>query len=128
MGKKHALIVLGGVISAMAATVQVASADPEGGNFGECGVLPVASQCYIEAPGFPGGTVMIDVDVIGPPGGEALPNRFYLSAPGQPSACQVDFTAGDPMRTWQCATLNAGTLQLNVTKRDNESVKMALRW
>ncbi|MGK3207329.1 hypothetical protein [Amycolatopsis sp. MEPSY49] len=130
MGKDRVPIVLGSVAVVLAATTPVASAGEDGGNFGECGVLPVATQCYIEAPGFPGGSVDIDIDVVPAPGGEALPNRFFLSAPGQPDVCQGEFRAGDPMRTWACGggALHAGTLQLNVAKRDNESVKMVLRW
>lgn len=124
------LTVLGSVTIVPAASARVVSAAPEGGNFGECGVLPVATRCSIEAPGFPGCGVDIDIGVVPAPGGEAFPNRFFLSAPGQPDACQGEFRAGDPMRTWACGgrALHAGTLQLNVAKRDNEAVKVVLRW
>ncbi|MEV6626819.1 hypothetical protein AB0M83_32210 [Amycolatopsis sp. NPDC051106] len=62
--------------------------------------------------------------------GEDPLHATKLSAPGQPDACQGEFRAGDPMRTWACGwgALHAGTLQPNVAKRDNESVKMVLRW
>ncbi|HEV7979988.1 hypothetical protein [Amycolatopsis sp.] len=118
-------------MAAMVATTGVAQASPAGvagGNYGECGVLPVSDNCYIEAPGFPGGTVMVDVDVIPSPGGEDFENHFDLTAPGQIGLCRAQFKAGAPNWTWWCERVNAGTLQLNVRKRDNEAVKMAIRW
>ncbi|MDT7797291.1 MAG: hypothetical protein QOI78_724 [Actinomycetota bacterium] len=82
---------LGAAFFALVTTPEIASAGPAGGNFGNCGDLPPATQCYIEAPDFPGGTVSIDIDVLGAAGGEDLVNRFSRPCAGsgdrgQPSA------------------------------------------
>lgn len=74
--------------------------------------------CVLEDRDFPGGTIAIDVDTIGPL--DDIAGRWQLNdATSTRRFCDGRFTVGDPPRSWTCDGVPAGTVTLSSSVADD---------
>ncbi|GAA4000386.1 hypothetical protein GCM10022247_20990 [Allokutzneria multivorans] len=93
-----------------------------GGSGKDCGRDHV---CKLEGAGFPGGTVAIDVDVIG--GANRLIEWRYKGDNG--FRCSDKFWVNEPPRTWVCYGADPGGYRLIVSDTENhDGYRLGIRW
>jgi hypothetical protein len=81
--------------------------------------------CIVEAPGFPGGDVAVDADILGPDYAQRIWHLDNLKAGGR---CEQEFVAADPTGSWICHGMLPGTLTLAVPKAHNQQATAGIRW
>lgn len=85
--------------------------------------------CVLQGRDFPGGTITIDVDTIGPRNDIAA--RWQLTdATSTRRLCDGHFSVGDPPRSWTCDNIPAGTVTLfsSVADDDGAAHQIGLRY
>ncbi|WP_086820968.1 hypothetical protein [Allokutzneria sp. NRRL B-24872] len=93
-----------------------------GGSNRSCGYDHI---CRLEGGGFPGGTVSIDVDVIG--GANRLVEWRYKGDNG--FRCGTTFWVNDPPKSWVCHGADPGGYRLIVSDTEyHDGYRLGIRW
>ncbi|MGH3871894.1 MAG: hypothetical protein ACRDSR_10345 [Pseudonocardiaceae bacterium] len=90
---------------------------------------PGTVTCVVQARLFPGGTIAIDVETIGPR--PDLRGQWQLTDDASTRTfCKGQFTVGDPRRSWLCENVPAGpvTLFSSVASDDGAEHLIGLRY
>jgi hypothetical protein len=82
------------------------------------------NYCNLNAPGFGGGTISVDLDESG---GLTAVHRWSLSTGGG-QYCYGEFRPVDPPRSWVCHGAPAGPVYMFADKAAVNGTSMGVRW
>jgi len=99
-----------------------------GGTSKTCGLDSgeLGGNCFLEAPGFPGGRVVVNIDATG---SHPTPIRWrVVNLQGGGPICEGSYRPSDGPLTATCDSLPPGTLSLDTARPPLESATIGLSW